>query len=55
MAPASKAYAKARQAGQADGWAYAPPPITGMRLTIAGLSDGDYTALVRTQNRRMAG
>ena len=44
VAPASKAYDKARQAGQADGWAYAPPPISGMQLTVTGLADGDYTA-----------
>jgi hypothetical protein len=45
VAPASAAYAKARQAGQAgDGWVYAPPPLVGVQLTITGLADGDYTA-----------
>jgi hypothetical protein len=43
VAPANTAYDKARQAGQADGWAYAPPPITGMQLTVTGLADGDYS------------
>jgi hypothetical protein len=44
VAPASKAYDKARQAGQANGWVYAPPPISGMQLTVTGFADGDYTA-----------
>jgi hypothetical protein len=44
VAPANTAYSKARQAGQADGWAYAPPPISGMQLTVTGLADGDYSA-----------
>jgi hypothetical protein len=44
VAPASKAYDKARQAGQADGWVYAPPELANLQLTVAGLADGDYIA-----------
>jgi hypothetical protein len=44
VAPASNAYAKARQAGQADGWQYQPPALAGLQLTVAGLADGDYNA-----------
>ena len=44
VAPASKAYDKARQAGQGDGWVYEPPALANLQLTITGLADGDYTA-----------
>ncbi|MDQ2997198.1 MAG: DUF5060 domain-containing protein [Chloroflexota bacterium] len=44
VAPARKAYDKARQAGQADGWVYAPPALSGLQLTVTGLADGEYSA-----------
>jgi hypothetical protein len=45
VAAAGAAYQRAKQAGQAGaGWAYEPPAIDGLRLTLSGLSDGAYTA-----------